>query len=164
MFDYVTEELPALWRPNCRWCPGCAPSPATPWAATARWWLRCAARSCTAPCPPSRRSATRSPCGWGEGCFGAYLGDDRAAWAEYDATELVRAGRRFPGTPLIDQGTDDEFLADQLHPEALEAACLDQGQPLTLRRQPGYDHSYHFIASFIGEHLAYHAEALTPSP
>jgi S-formylglutathione hydrolase len=102
-----------------------------------------------------------SAVGWGEGCFGAYLGQDRAAWADYDATLLVRAGKRFPGTPLIDQGTDDEFLADQLHPDALDAACREHGQPLKLRMQPGYDHSYHFIASFIGEHLAHHADALS---
>jgi S-formylglutathione hydrolase len=99
--------------------------------------------------------------GWGRGCFGAYLGDDTATWKAWDATELIRAGAE-PIPLLIDQGTDDEFLLEgQLRPEALAQACKDRGFPLTLRMQPGYDHSYHFIATFIGEHLAYHARALT---
>jgi len=98
-------------------------------------------------------------CGWGKGCFGAYLGSDTALWKAYDATELIKAGAA-PTPLLIDQGTDDEFLADQLYPQALEAACAAQGIPLILRKREGYDHSYHFIATFIGEHLAYHAEAL----
>ncbi|HSH29756.1 MAG TPA: S-formylglutathione hydrolase [Thiohalobacter sp.] len=97
---------------------------------------------------------------WGKACFSAYLGEDRQAWEAYDATCLVRAGAE-PIELLIDQGTADEFLAQgQLQPEALEQACAEREFPLTLRRQPDYDHSYHFIASFIGEHLAYHARAL----
>jgi S-formylglutathione hydrolase len=99
--------------------------------------------------------------GWGRGCFGAYLGDDPASWKDWDATELIRAGAE--AMPLfIDQGTDDEFLLEgQLRPEALSQACKERGIPLILRMQPDYDHSYHFIATFIGEHLAYHARALT---
>ena len=103
-------------------------------------------------------------CGWGQGCLGAYLGDDPAAWKEWDATELIRAGAT-PLPLLIDQGTDDEFLAEgQLRPEALSQICAERDVPLTLRMQPGYDHSYHFIATFIGEHLAYHARALAERP
>ena len=103
-------------------------------------------------------------CGWGQGCLGAYLGDDPAAWKEWDATELIRAGAT-PVPLLIDQGTDDEFLAEgQLRPEALSQICAERDVPLTLRMQPGYDHSYHFIATFIGEHLAYHAHALAERP
>ncbi|TCT24115.1 S-formylglutathione hydrolase [Thiobaca trueperi] len=103
-------------------------------------------------------------CGWGQGCLGAYLGDDPAAWKEWDATELIRAGAT-PLPLLIDQGTDDEFLAEgQLRPEALSRICAERDVPLTLRMQPGYDHSYHFIATFIGEHLAYHARALADMP
>jgi S-formylglutathione hydrolase len=99
----------------------------------------------------------RSP--WGEGCFSAYLGDDREQWKAYDATELIKAGHS--AIPLlIDQGTADEFLAEQLYPEDLQAAYAERGGSLRLRMQEGYDHSYHFIASFIGEHLAYHADAL----
>jgi S-formylglutathione hydrolase len=96
---------------------------------------------------------------WGEKAFSAYLGDDRDAWKQWDATELVAgATERLP--LLVDQGEADEFLADQLKPELLQAACAAAGHPLTLRLQPGYDHSYYFIASFIGEHIAHHAEAL----
>lgn len=96
---------------------------------------------------------------WGEKAFGAYLGDDHQAWAKYDATALVAdAEERLP--LLIDQGDADEFLDGQLKPQLLQAACQAAGHPLTLRLQPGYDHSYYFIASFIGDHIAHHARAL----
>ncbi|HTV86892.1 MAG TPA: S-formylglutathione hydrolase [Dyella sp.] len=96
---------------------------------------------------------------WGEKAFSAYLGDDREAWKAWDATELiVRAHERLP--LLIDQGDADEFLHAQLRPELLKTAADAAGYPLTLRMQPGYDHSYYFIASFIGEHIAHHAAAL----
>jgi S-formylglutathione hydrolase len=98
---------------------------------------------------------------WGEKAFTAYLGDDRDAWKPWDATELVAsAEERLP--LLVDQGDADEFLAAQLKPELLRAACEAAGHPLTLRLQPGYDHSYYFIASFIGDHVAHHAKALNP--
>ena len=96
---------------------------------------------------------------WGETAFAAYLGDDRNAWKQYDACELI-ADAREPLPLLVDQGDADEFLATQLQPERLRDACAAAGHPLTLRMQPGYDHSYYFIASFIGEHLAHHAVAL----
>ena len=96
---------------------------------------------------------------WGEKAFTAYLGDDRDAWKAWDACELVRdAGQRVE--LLVDQGDADEFLEEQLRPELLREACSAAGHPLRLRMQPGYDHSYYFIASFIGEHLAHHARAL----
>lgn len=96
---------------------------------------------------------------WGEKAFAAYLGDDRDAWREWDAVELVAQAReRLP--LLIDQGEADEFLATQLKPELLRDACAAAGHPLQLRMRPGYDHSYYFIASFIGEHVAHHAAAL----
>ncbi len=95
---------------------------------------------------------------WGQKVFTAYLGDDRAAWAAHDAVALVATAReRLP--LLVDQGEDDEFLP-QLQPELLRAACSQAGHPLTLRLWPGYDHSYYFIASFIGEHVVHHARAL----
>ena len=97
---------------------------------------------------------------WGEKAFSGYLGDDRAHWAEYDATALIKAGRRHAGTILIDQGTADNFLAEQLRPETFVDACADAGQPVQLRMQPGYDHSYFFIATFIEDHLRHHARAL----
>lgn len=96
---------------------------------------------------------------WGEKAFTAYLGEDRAVWKRYDAVELVKsAAGKLP--LLVDQGDADEFLATQLKPELLHAACADAGHPLTLRMQPGYDHSYYFITSFIGDHIAHHAAAL----
>jgi len=96
---------------------------------------------------------------WGEKAFGNYLGADRARWAAYDASLLMRANP-FPGDILVDQGLTDQFLANQLHPEALEAAAAASGQALTLRRHEGYDHSYWFIETFVGDHLAWHAERL----
>ncbi len=98
---------------------------------------------------------------WGQKALAAYLGEDRAAWAAHDAVALVAsAGERLP--LLVDQGGADEFLAGQLKPELLQAACEAAGHPLTLRLHPGYDHSYYFIASFLGEHVAHHAAALRP--
>lgn len=96
---------------------------------------------------------------WGEKAFGAYLGGDREAWKAHDAVELVAtAQEKLP--LLVDQGDADDFLAQQLRPELLRAACEAAGHPLDLRMQPGYDHSYYFIASFIGDHVAHHARAL----
>jgi len=96
---------------------------------------------------------------WGQKAFTAYLGDDREVWAEYDASALVA---RQPSSAhiLIDQGEADNFLEEQLQPELFEAACDKAGQSVTIRRQPGYDHSYYFIASFIEDHLRHHAAAL----
>ena len=100
---------------------------------------------------------TQAP--WGEKAFSAYLGADREAWKRYDAVELLKtAQERMP--LFVDQGDADEFLQGQLRPELLRTAAEAAGHPLTLRLQPGYDHSYYFIASFIGEHIAYHAQAL----
>ncbi|WP_281378653.1 S-formylglutathione hydrolase [Azospirillum oleiclasticum] len=96
---------------------------------------------------------------WGRNAFTGYLGPDEAAWAAYDATALA-ASTAWRKPVLVDQGTGDEFLAGQLRPELLEAACATAGIPLTVRRQDGYDHSYYFIASFMGDHLAHHAAAL----
>jgi S-formylglutathione hydrolase len=98
---------------------------------------------------------------WGIKALGRYLGEDRSTWAAHDACERVRSGHRSP-IILIDQGDADRFLAEQLRPELFEDACAAVGQPLLLRRQPGYDHSYYFIASFIEDHLRWHAQALKP--
>ena len=97
---------------------------------------------------------------WGQKAFTAYLGEDRATWVAYDACQLVRAG---PSSAriLIDQGEADAFLARELQPERFETACAEAGQPLTLRRQPGYDHSYWFVASFMEDHIAHHAAVLS---
>jgi S-formylglutathione hydrolase len=96
---------------------------------------------------------------WGEKALTAYLGADRTAWRQWDTCALVEnAAERLP--LLVDQGEADEFLATQLRPELLERACRDTGHPLQLRRHAGYDHSYYFIASFLGDHFAHHARAL----
>lgn len=97
---------------------------------------------------------------WGQKALGAYLGPDRSTWAAHDAVALIERGGAHRLPLLVDQGADDEFLADQLRPELLRAACERAGHPLTLRLQPGYDHSYYFVASFIGEHFDHHAAAL----
>jgi S-formylglutathione hydrolase len=96
---------------------------------------------------------------WGEKAFGNYLGSDRAQWAEWDASLLMRKSP-YPGAVLVDQGLSDQFLEQQLHPEALEAAAKASGQVLTLRRQHGYDHSYWFVQTFIADHMKWHAERL----
>ena len=95
---------------------------------------------------------------WGQKALAAYLGEDPAAWRAHDAVALI-AGARERLPLLIDQGEADEFLP-QLRPDLLQAACAQVGHPITLRMQPGYDHSYYFIASFMGEHVAHHAAAL----
>jgi S-formylglutathione hydrolase len=106
--------------------------------------------------------AAPSRCPWGEKAFTGYLGSDRAAWAEYDASELMarQQGAPFPAGILVDQGLDDQFLQSQLHPEAFAAACQAVGQPLTLRRHSGYDHGYYFITTFIADHIRHHAGQL----
>lgn len=100
-------------------------------------------------------------CPWGEKAFSAYLGPDRQAWTEYDASLLMEKSQNpFPRGILIDQGLADGFLAEQLHPEAFEAACAHAGQPLVLRRHEGYDHGYYFISTFMQDHIDFHAERL----
>jgi S-formylglutathione hydrolase len=96
---------------------------------------------------------------WGDKAFSAYLGSDRESWKAYDSTELLKtATHKLP--LLIDQGDADEFLDAQLRPDLLKAQADALSYPVTLRMQPGYDHSYYFVASFIGQHMAYHAAAL----
>jgi S-formylglutathione hydrolase len=106
-------------------------------------------------CSPTR-------CPWGEKAFTHYLGPDRSAWAQHDASLLMQAQLQppYPGGVLVDQGLGDKFLHEQLKPELLEAACAKVGQPLTLRRHPGYDHGYYFIATCMAEHVAHHARSL----
>jgi len=103
--------------------------------------------------------AAPSRCPWGEKALGGYLGADRARWAAHDAVALIAAGASAPPL-LVDQGLADKFLAEQLNVDLLESTCRSAGQPLTLRRHAGYDHGYFFIASFIEEHLRFHAQTL----
>lgn len=103
-------------------------------------------------CAPTR-------CAWGRKAFTAYLGEDAASWLEHDSSALL-SQKALPYPILVDQGEADEFLAEQLLPEALQAAARQSGQQLTLRRHADYDHSYFFIATFIGDHIRFHAEQL----
>lgn len=104
-----------------------------------------------------------SQCPWGRRAFTGYLGQDESLWAAHDASQLMasQAGVPYPAGLLIDQGLADRFLAEgQLLPEVFEAACAQVGQPLTLRRHPGYDHGYYFVATFMADHLRFHREQL----
>ncbi|RHW17826.1 S-formylglutathione hydrolase [Sphingomonas gilva] len=103
--------------------------------------------------------ASPTNCPWGEKALSGYLGADREAWRLYDACTLIREGARVKEL-LVDQGDADVFLKEQLKPELLEAACREAGIDLTLRIQPGYDHSYYFIGSFMRSHIEWHAERL----
>lgn len=159
MYDYVTRELPALIEANFPTLSG--KRAISGHSMGGHGALICALKN---PGMYASVSAFAPICNpvispWGQGCFSAYLGDDQHAWEAYDATSLVNAGATLPPA-LIDHGTADEFLAGQLFPQNLQAACASRGIPLTLRMQDDYDHSYHFIASFIGEHLAFHARAM----
>lgn len=158
MYDYVVEELPALVEAHFTVSDARSISGHSMGGHGA---LVCALKN------PGRYRAVSafapianpSACPWGEKAFARYLGADRARWLEWDACALI-AGARERLPLLVDQGEADGFLAEQLRPEALRAACTAAGHPLQLRLQPGYDHSYYFIASFIDDHLRHHAAAL----
>lgn len=160
MYDYVTQELPELLEANLPLVGGV--KSISGHSMGGHGALICALKN-----PHDYRSVSAfSPiCNplngdWGKGCFSAYLGDSEATWKAYDATELIKSGAQVTDI-LIDQGLADEFYdQQQLLPENLQTACDHVGQNLTLRMHPGYDHSYHFIATFIGEHIAYHARKL----
>jgi S-formylglutathione hydrolase len=160
MYDYVTKELPALLETHLPLIPEI--KSISGHSMGGHGALICALKN-----PDSYKSVSAfapicNPinCGWGKTCFGAYLSDDVETWQAYDATALIEAGAKVSDI-LIDQGTADEFYDDkQLLPENFKVACDKANQSLTIRMQDGYDHSYHFIASFIGEHIAYHAKAL----
>jgi S-formylglutathione hydrolase len=98
-------------------------------------------------------------CPWGKKAFRFYLGESQAYWRNHDATALIEDGHQ-TSSILIDQGLNDQFLPEQLHPGRLEEACEKTGQQLTLRYHPGYDHSYYFISTFIGDHLRHHRDRL----
>lgn len=158
MYDYVVEELPALIESSF---PATSARAISGHSMGGHGALVIALRN-----PGRYRSVSAfspivapSQVPWGQKAFSHYLGDDRAVWKDYDAVELVKSGaEKLP--MLVDQGDADEFLEGQLRPELLRAAAGAAGYPLALRMQPGYDHSYYFIASFVGEHIAWHAQAM----
>jgi S-formylglutathione hydrolase len=158
MHDYVVQELPALIEGNF---PVSAKRGISGHSMGGHGALVCALRN------PGRYQSLSafapignpSNCPWGEKAFSRYLGEERSRWREWDACALIAdATERLP--ILVDQGDRDDFLDSQLKPEALKSAAQAAGHPLTLRLQPGYDHSYYFIASFIEDHLRHHAAAL----
>jgi len=159
MYDYITKELVEVAEANFPLLPGVRSI--TGHSMGGHGALICALKNPDMYQSVSAFAPINNPvnCGWGEGCFGAYLGEDKSAWDAYDATQLITNGAK-PLPTLIDHGLADEFLADQLLPAHLEEAAKQANFPITLRMQEGYDHSYHFISTFIGEHLAFHAKAL----
>jgi S-formylglutathione hydrolase len=160
MYDYVISELPELIEQNLPLLAGV--KSISGHSMGGHGALICALKNPTMFRSVSAFAPIANPvaCGWGQGCFDLYLGSDKSFWEAYDATCLVENGSRVTDI-LIDQGDADEFLHEgQLQPDNLQAACEAQGQPCTIRMQAGYDHGYHFIASFIGEHIEYHAKHL----
>jgi len=158
MYDYVTQELPALVE---------ASMPVNgKWGISGHSMGGHGALICYLKNPGKYLSVSAfapicnpSNGGWGQKAFANYLGEDRNDWAEYDAAVLIGdAQEKLP--LLIDQGTDDEWLSDQLKPGALEQAAIASHYPLQLRMQEGYDHGYYFVATFIEDHLRHHATAL----
>jgi S-formylglutathione hydrolase len=159
MFDYVTQELPGIVATDLQ---GDGQRVGVMGHSMGgHGALICALkrpdvfRSCSAFAPISNPVN----CPWGEKAFGGYLGSDRAEWENWDACALVGQSD-FRGAVLVDQGEADNFLEEQLKPQALRSAFEGAGRDLELRMQPGYDHSYYFIASFIGDHIAHHAHQL----
>jgi S-formylglutathione hydrolase len=158
MYDYVVQELPALIEANF---PVSDKRGIAGHSMGGHGALICALKNPGRYQSVSAFSPIGNPlnCPWGEKAFSNYLGEDRSRWREWDASVLIaEAGEKLP--ILVDQGDRDDFLDGQLKPHALEAAAKAANHPLTLRLQPGYDHSYYFIASFIEDHLRHHADAL----
>ncbi|MCH8497032.1 MAG: S-formylglutathione hydrolase [Marinobacter sp.] len=161
MYDYVTQELPALVAEHL---PVSQCQSISGHSMGGHGALVCALRAPEHYTSVSAFAPITNPtqCAWGQKALAGYLGDDPGSWNAWDSCELIRGGAKVAGI-LVDQGDADNFLHDgQLRPEALAAVCEAQGIPLTLRMQPGYDHSYFFIASFIEDHLRYHASFLCP--
>ena len=158
MYDYVVDELPALIEANF---PVSDKRGISGHSMGGHGALVCALKN------PGRYQSLSafapivapSQVPWGEKALGGYLGEDRAAWRAHDAVALIEDGARVPAL-LVDQGDADQFLSEQLRPQLLADACAAAGIDLTLRMQPGYDHSYYFIATFMADHLRWHAERL----
>jgi len=158
MYDYVVDELPALIE---RHFPANSARSISGHSMGGHGALTIALRN-----PARYRSVSAfspivapSQVPWGIKAFTTYLGEDRESWKDYDAVALIQSGHR-PPPLLVDQGEADEFLATELKPQLLQDACRTAGYPLEVNLRPGFDHSYYFIASFIGEHLKFHANHL----
>lgn len=160
MYDYVTSELPAIVAAHFPVTERCSISGHSMGGHGA---LICALKNPEQYESVSAFAPITNPvnCPWGEKAFTTYLGDNKETWLEWDACELLRAADFALPTLLVDQGLDDNFMLEQLKPEALEKVCAEQNISIQLRRHEHYDHSYFFIASFIEEHLRFHAAALS---
>ena len=160
MYDYLRDELPALIQSQFNVGERCAISGHSMGGHGA---LIMALKNPGKYTSVSAFAPIVNPCRvpWGEKAFTAYLGEERSAWVEWDSCALMLASQPEHAIPtLIDQGDNDQFLADQLQPAVLAEAARQKDWPMTLRIQPGYDHSYYFIASFIEDHLRFHAQHL----
>ena len=160
MYDYLRDELPALIQSQFNVSDRCAISGHSMGGHGA---LIMALKNPGKYTSISAFAPIVNPCRvpWGEKAFSAYLGEDKSLWAEWDSCALMLASRPEDAIPtLIDQGDNDQFLADQLQPAVLAETARQTAWPMTLRIQPGYDHSYYFIASFIEDHLRFHAQYL----
>lgn len=160
MYDYLRDELPALIHSQFNVSDRCAISGHSMGGHGA---LIMALKNPGKYTSVSAFAPIVNPCRvpWGEKAFSAYLGEDKSLWAEWDSCALMLASRPEDAIPtLIDQGDNDQFLADQLQPAVLAETARQTAWPMTLRIQPGYDHSYYFIASFIEDHLRFHAQYL----
>jgi S-formylglutathione hydrolase len=159
MFSWVTEELPALVAARFPSDPArtgvSGHSMGGHGALIAALRRPDVFRSCSAFAP----IAAAAECPWGHKALGSYLGADRAAWAAWDASALMRS-HPYPRDILIDQGLADRFLTEQLQPERLEDAAAASGQRLRLRRHAGFDHGYYFIQTFVADHLEHHVRQL----
>jgi len=160
MWSYITEELPAIIAEHF-------PVDMARQAITGHSMGGHGALTIALSHPERFRSASAfapivapSQVPWGHKALGGYLGDDKTAWRRHDAVALIEDGAWF-GELLVDQGSADQFLVEQLRPELLQAACADAGIALTLNLREGYDHSYYFISTFMADHLRWHAARLT---
>ena len=160
MYDYLRDELPALIQSQFNVSDRCAISGHSMGGHGA---LIMALKNPGKYTSVSAFAPIVNPCSvpWGIKAFSTYLGEDKNAWLEWDSCALMYASNAQDAIPtLIDQGDNDQFLADQLQPAVLAEAARQKAWPMTLRIQPGYDHSYYFIASFIEDHLRFHAQYL----
>ncbi|WP_428654973.1 S-formylglutathione hydrolase [Photobacterium satsumensis] len=158
MYDYVVNELPALIEEHF---PVSDKRAISGHSMGGHGALMIALRNPSRYSSVSAFSPISNPvnCPWGEKALSGYLGDDRTTWLQYDTTELLKNNQQ-PVPALVDQGSQDSFLEEQLKPESLAEAAQSVDYPLELRMQEGYDHSYYFIASFIDDHLRFHAQHL----
>jgi len=161
MYDYLTQDLPEIFFRNF-------PADPSRQAITGHSMGGHGALTVGLKNPDVYRSISAfapicSPvnCPWGQKALGNYLGGDQSQWQQYDATEIVKSLPAIPTNKLlIDQGLSDQFLEQELHPHLLESACNERGVELELRRHEGYDHGYYFIATFMPDHLRFHADIL----